>query len=140
MTERKEADRRRAPRYPLNTEVFLVFRPDFSTLGKLKDVSSGGVSFEYAVFDEHRKAVDVEVDIFASEASNFMLRRVPCTVIYDTKIEQPSLGGIETRRCGLKFEQLSYQHCELLKVLVNNFASHRLPAGYAVNSPAASSL
>jgi hypothetical protein len=86
-------------------------------IGRLKDVSSGGVAVEYSVFDKEEEAIDVEVDIFASMPSYFMMRRVPCKVIYDIKLELPTLVGIETRRCGLKFEQLSQQHSELLKVL-----------------------
>jgi hypothetical protein len=81
------------------------------------DASSRGPEVEYPVFDKKEKAVDVEVDIFASRPSYFMMRHVPCKVVYDIKIERPTLIGIESRLCGLKFEQLSRQHCELLKVL-----------------------
>lgn len=135
MIETKGSDRRQAPRHALNTDVFLVFRPEFNRLGKLKDVSSGGVAFEYAVFENYEKVKEAEVDIFASEASDFMLRRLPCSVVYDTTVERSSLSGVETRRCGLKFEQLSSEQTELLKILLNNFTTHQLPG--AVTLPVA---
>ena len=140
MAKTTATDRRQAPRYALNTDVFLVFRPDFSKLGKLKDVSNGGVAVEYTVLGEHEKIADADVDIFTSGSDYLMLRRVPCTVVYDTKIEKGPLSGIETRRCGLRFEQLSDQQGEQLKVLLNNYVSHRLPVQYPAGGPAASSL
>lgn len=127
MDNSTEAERRKSTRYALRTDVFLALRPGFTTLGKLMDVSGGGVAFEYAVFDQHEKVAAVDVDIFASEPDQFMLSRVPCRVVYDVKIQKPTLGGIETRRCGLKFEQLSQQQSELLNLLLIKYGSHPLP-------------
>ena len=126
MDNTLEVERRQSPRYALNTDVFLVFRPEFTKLGKLMDVSGGGVAFEYAVFDHYEKVAAAEVDIFASEPDQFMLSRVPCRVAYDVKIEKLTLGGIETRRCGLAFEQLSQTQSELLNLLLATYGSHSL--------------
>jgi hypothetical protein len=117
MDNKTRPDRRQSARCAMNADFFILFRPSLDRIGRLKDVSSGGVAVEYPVFDKREKAINVEVDIFASRPSYFMMRRVPCKVVYDIKIELPTLLGIETRLCGLRFEQLSQQHCELLKVL-----------------------
>jgi hypothetical protein len=129
MSDKTTANRRREPRYAVKDEVFLVFRPYFDRLGKLKDVSSGGVAFEYPVFAEYSKVNEVEVDIFASEPAHIMLRNLPCRVVYDTRIDQPTVSGVETRRCGLKFEGLSLQHAEQLKLLLNHCALHPFSVG-----------
>jgi hypothetical protein len=113
-----QADRRQSPRYVPNDDVFVIFSPNYTRLGKLKDVSSGGVAFEYAVLGEDEEILDSAVDIFASKPDRFLLSRVPCRVVYDTKTEKPTFGGIETRRCGLKFEHLSQKQSELLNLLL----------------------
>jgi PAS domain-containing protein len=61
MDTATENERRQSPRYALRTDVFLAFRPDFTTLGKLEDISNGGVALEYAVFEKYEEVVDVEV-------------------------------------------------------------------------------
>jgi hypothetical protein len=127
MGSRTKDDRRQSTRYAMNSDVFLAFWPALDRVGKLKDVSSSGAAFEYPAFNEQEEVVDVEVDIFASRPSHLMLRRVPCKVVYDIKIEHPTLVGIETRRCGLRFGHLSQQHNELLKTLLSEHVSHPLP-------------
>lgn len=92
----------------------------------MKDISSGGVACEYAVFGEYGYAEDAEVDIFTSDPEHLMLRRVPCKVVYDIGVDQLSFSGIETRRSGLKFDRLSQQQCELLNLLLINCVSHPL--------------
>ena len=119
-----KADRRQLPRYVLSDDVFIMFKVNYNRLGKLKDLSSSGLAFQYSVLGEYEKLADGEVDIFTSEPDHLMLSRVPCRVIYDMKIEEPSFGGIETRRCGLKFKYLSQQQHELLHILLISCAWH----------------
>lgn len=126
MTEETQTDRRQAPRYNPKDEVFVVFRPSFDRLGKVKDVSRGGAAFEYPVFANHKEVAEVDVDLFTSEPAPFMLRSVPCKVVYDIKLEKPTLSGIETRRCGLKFEQFSDQDVEQLEFFLSNYVSPAL--------------
>jgi hypothetical protein len=129
MNKGTKADRRQSRRYAVNGDIFLTFWPSLDRIGRLKDVSGGGVAFEYAVLNDKEKVADVEVNIFAAQPSNFMLWRVPCKVVYDEKIDLPTLAGIETRRCGLQFESLSKRHSELLNILLTQHISHPLPAG-----------
>jgi hypothetical protein len=128
MNEKNQSDRRKSVRYGLKTDVFLVFRPGFDRMGTLKNVSLGGAAFEYTVFGHYQKVDEVEVDIFASEPENFMLRQVPCRVVYDVKLDQPSLSDIETRRCGVEFENLSPQHRQVLSQLLGSYGSAPLPS------------
>jgi hypothetical protein len=127
MSERTKADRRRAARYALKTDFYLAFWPFLDRVGKLKDVSRSGAAFEYPVYDDYETLADVQVDIFSSEPSHFLLLHVPCRVVYDIRLEQSAFGGLETRRCGLKFDQLTPKHSEKLKLLLSKFASHQLP-------------
>lgn len=128
MGEKAKANRRQSPRYGLKADFFLKIWPYLDRVGKLKDVSRGGAAVEYPIDQQYEEVVDVEVDIFSSEPTDLLLLSVPCKIVYETKIEpQTSLGSIETRRCGLRFEGLSRQHSELLKLLLNDYGSHNLP-------------
>jgi len=120
-------ERRLFPRYALNADVFVVFNPYPGRLGKLKDAGHGGVGFEYAAVDNNNEPADVEVDIFIPTSGFFVLRRMPCKVVYDIEMEQATLNGIIIRRCGLEFEPLCRWHNEQLKLLLDVHVSHPLP-------------
>jgi hypothetical protein len=127
MSEEKEADRRQAPRYALKSDFYLAFWPHLDRVGKVKDVSRRGAAFEYPAYDEYEALVDVEVDIFTSEPSHFLLLHVPCRVVYDIGLDQSTQKDVATRRCGLRFDRLSPKHSQRLKLLLGNFASHQVP-------------
>jgi hypothetical protein len=122
MSTNKNADRRRFPRYAMKDEVYLVFRPDFDTIGRLMDIGRGGFAVEYPAYEDFSETTNVEVDIFVSTNGKLTLRFVPCKVVYDVKDEQV------TRRCGLEFEQpISEQHETLLHHFLVDCTSHLLP-------------
>jgi hypothetical protein len=120
-------ERRQSLRYAVNPNVFIVFNPFPGRLGKLKDVGPKGVGFEHAAGDNDGEVVDAEVDIFIPTSESFMLRRMPCKVIYDIKIEQPSSNRTMLKRCGLEFKPLSRWHSEQLKLFLDTCVSHPLP-------------
>lgn len=120
MTDKSERDRRQHPRYRVDDEVFLAFRPQFDRIGKLKDISQGGVAFEYTVFQESQPVQTAEIDIF-SAAKDFHLPRVLCKIVYDVKLDSyPSFNNIVTRRCGLQFQDLSEQQAAQLQTLFSS--------------------
>jgi hypothetical protein len=137
MNEGTKTDHRPSTRHALRADVFLRFRPHPDRLGKLKEASSDGVTFEYAVFDQYDKMIDVEteveVDIFASKAGRFTQISVPCKVVHDIEIEKPSFIGIKTKCCILKFKQLSYQQGKQVSSLLNNYMSHPISDEYTAS-------
>lgn len=120
MSPGKNGERRKFARYALKADIFMVFRPAFDRLGVLKDISLGGAAFEYPVFNHYQKVDEAVVDIFTSQPEYFMLRQVPCRVVYDVEVNRLSLSGVETRRSGVKFERLTAHHRQLLKQLIAN--------------------
>lgn len=128
MSERTDADRRQTPRYALQNNFYLAFWPCLDRVGKVRDVSMSGAAFEYPVYEEYEKLEEVKVDIFSSEPSHFLLLHVPCKIVYDVGVEHGAIAGIETRRCGVRFDDLSPQHSEKLKLLLGKYTSHPLPS------------
>ncbi len=100
-------ERRQYSRYAAVEGLFLAFRPDFQKIGRISDVSQGGVAVEYTSENRLDPATMVEVDIFTSPRG-IHLSRVPCQIVYDYQLrDMPSLMGLETRRCGLRFKHLN---------------------------------
>jgi len=108
-------ENRRYQRYAIKGDILITSRPLFHTVGKLRDISYGGVGFEYVANSENARLETVEVDMLFRK--QFQLRRIPCRVAYDISVEQPPAGGVGTRRCGLEFRKLSDQQASLLSLI-----------------------
>ncbi|NLI80082.1 MAG: PilZ domain-containing protein [Deltaproteobacteria bacterium] len=127
MAERGESDRRKYRRYDLQKPMFVVLRPDFEVVGKLTNISAGGMAFEYNAFGGHRKVEQSMVDVF-SHPSEVVLMKAPCRIVYDHEIEAFT-GSMEcqSRRCGVEFCDLSERQQGQLKKVLEMQASATLP-------------
>lgn len=114
--------RRLNQRYRIEGDVLIGSMPLFHTVGKLRDISKGGVGFDYVASSENgrSKTPTLVVDILCRK--QFRLSRVPCRVAYDIRIDQSPVDGVETRRCGLEFGRLSDQHFALLTLLLSSYS------------------
>lgn len=115
---RSQIDRRQTRRCTPKSDVFMVFRPAFDRLGQITDVSLAGAAFEYPAFVDYEEVAEVEVDLFTLEPAPLLLKSVPCRVVYDILIKKPTVSGIATRRCGLRFVRLSPEHSKQLELLL----------------------
>ncbi len=92
--------------------AFVVFRPEFSKIGPINDISRGGLGFTYLSLSD--KGVPVAetsylIDIIASNDS-FYLSNIPCSLVYDAEADSDQLTlmpDLVNRLCGLKFNQLT---------------------------------
>ncbi len=108
-------ERRLHERFRLAGDVFLAFRPSFERVGRILDISAGGIAVEYASDLGPLERGEVLVDIFVKH-KNTRIRSLPCHVVYD--VEEPSgfeWGGVALRRCGLKFLALAEEHFSELR-------------------------
>ena len=121
--ERREKERRR----PKDT-TFVALRPEFVKLGKLTDISSTGLCFEYLAKGEVAPGPNpIEMDMFIS-GNGYYLPNVPCRLIYDIKTKRGMtfMVGLEYRRCGLHFTRLSEAQMDQLEYYLTN---HTTEAG-----------
>ena len=113
-------ERRKFKRLLPRDLTFAVFRPHFSNLGKVKDISIGGLALEY-VLKETKNTGFSEIDIFLS--GNFLyLRRIPSTIIYVSEIDVES-RSVKTRRCGLQFGDLTPIQKSQLEYFIQKYTS-----------------
>ena len=100
--------------------TFAVFRPHFSNLGKVKDISIGGLALEY-VLKETQNAGSSEIDIFLTD-DFFYLRRIPSKTIYDREIDEES-RSVKTMRCGLQFGDLTPTQKSQIEYFLQNYTT-----------------
>jgi hypothetical protein len=113
--ERVETEKRKFERYLAQDLAFAVFRPSFTKLGKIKDISKGGLAFEY-VTPEGQMEDSTEIDIFIS-GTRFHMARVPAKTMYDTKVVNQDYRFapfVERRRCGVQFGELTEEEAAQL--------------------------
>jgi PilZ domain len=105
-----ETDKRKDKRFLVGEEVIVALRNRTSRVGRVKDISMGGLSFEH-IYDE-----DLEGDLSKRDVSlwadKHSMADIPCRVVYDIPISEPPEYDylsvhFKTRRCGVQFEKLT---------------------------------
>ncbi len=132
-----EAERRVFDRYVPSDLVFTTFRPTFDRMGRIKDISKGGLAMEYTLLEEKPDLEEkVVIDIFNNE-KKYNLFNVPCHVIYDRRVNDGEgfLTTIETRRCGLKFEDLKPEQTAQLEMVLKEMALESERGGRGQTQP-----
>jgi hypothetical protein len=125
VIDKKGAERRRHERYEVKDRIFITFRPQFDRIGWITDISKGGVSLEYSTIQEYSALTEkVSVDIFSSPRK-FDLSNLSCQLIYDARVDRGKgfIETIETRRCGLVFENLSQHQAAQLEFVLNEITT-----------------
>jgi len=103
---RLNEDRRKHTRYKVNKDAFAVIRTSDNKLGKIRDVSKGGLSFEYIMKGDPAEGFS-ELDIFTTE-NDFYLKLLPVQVIMDSSMEpEHAFSSLEMRRLGVRFGEMT---------------------------------
>ena len=112
-------ERRKFKRYSTVDTVFAVLRPTFQKLGKIKNISKGGLSFEYIVDKNCQNSVEgeslTEIDVFCSKEM-FYIPRITCKIINDGDVvpDHSIITSVPMRRCGIQFVSLNPEAADLL--------------------------
>ena len=126
MEPERRSESRRIPK----AVTFVALRPDFVKLGKLANINSMGLCFEYlAKGDDVQSPDSLQLDMFIS-GNGYYLANVPCRLIYDVKAskEMRFMGGLEYRRCGLQFSGLSGRQIDQLEYYLTYHTTDTAPA------------
>ena len=116
---REASEHRQFKRYHAPEKAFAVISPDNGALGAIKDVSRGGLLFEYVVPEGLENAFkagsEKKVSIFRS-GSNLYIDGLPCEVVRDTRVfsEHFPSSSIPVNKCAVKFRAMSGTETEQL--------------------------
>ena len=122
------SERRRQKRFVVKDPVFAVLRPEFKVVGKIQDISRGGISFEYVALESHartasknKKDSGPELDIFMKESALYM-SQIPCTIVYEIQVADYvgySQDSLVMKRCGVQFRDLSPKQSERVESFIS---------------------
>lgn len=113
----KKSDNRKQNRVSPQKQTYAVMRPMFETMGKVMDISSGGLSIEYIAADGLDDQF-AEVDLMLMD-QDLILQKLPCRVVYDNKVEDAGgHAGLMLRRCGLELGSLNTNQQAMLKMFL----------------------
>jgi hypothetical protein len=111
-------ENRKYIRFLPQENAYAAVGADFAKVGKLKDISIGGLALEY-ITDEKSGLAYSQVDIFV-RGEEFHLFKLPCKIIYDIRLDAPgkaqaSANTIIRKRCGVEFERITKKHKKQLE-------------------------
>jgi len=124
-----EADKRKKERIAVRSGAFAAFGNGLPKIGILKDISKGGLSFEY-LYSEESAENNSRVDIWVTK-SEFFLQNIPCSKVYEitpaTDYDDNQFSSTIMNRCGLKFGPLSADQSVKLSSFINTYATQPAP-------------
>jgi hypothetical protein len=126
LIDRKEefwmAERRQHPRYRIPEGDFEVFSRDSNIMGKLDNISQGGLGFHYSPV-EGRSAESPTIDIMAKSPDPFFLPSVACKTRYDISVlaEDQTFTGAAIRMTGVQFFQLDEEQMQKLALFIKKY-------------------
>ena len=83
-----QTDRRKAVRFLPRKSTFVALRPEFVRLGKVVDISSSGLRFQYLIAEGNQvEKGRVALDMFIG-SDGYYLPDIPCETVYERKLEQ----------------------------------------------------
>jgi hypothetical protein len=116
-------DRRAHPRHiPVET-AYAALGAEFSKVGKIRDFSLGGLSFEY-LDTKIVSSGNYTIDVFLMDES-FHVHSIRCKVVYDVIIDgsREADGILDKRRCGVKFTAPSYNQQKQFNFFLSHYVS-----------------
>lgn len=122
--EIKQTEVRKYPRHTPEKDVYAVFGMEKSIIGKLCDISMGGLCCKHFTVNDSDNGQDYSsLDLFTLDNELYM-SKIPCSVVYSVKMNEDdeiqSIMTVKSRRIGVKFLNLNYMHKSQLKTFVEN--------------------
>jgi hypothetical protein len=116
------AERRQHPRYHVRDGGFEVFSHDSKIMGKLNNISQGGLAFQYLPV-EGRRAESATFDIMAKSPDPFFLPSVACRTTYDVSVlaEDRTFTGAALRLSGVQFVGLDKEQTRKLTLFIKKY-------------------
>lgn len=114
-------ERRGFVRYAVRPHTIFLYSNNSPVKGWVKDISKGGMSFEYNQFEECEPEPEIRL-ILVGDTLPFYLPDLSCKTVYDIKVDQNDrpFKKTENRRCGVQYEKLGPEVQEKLEFLLGS--------------------
>ena len=128
MSRERRAERRKHKRHRAQVGAFVDIRIGRIKVGKIVDISRGGLAFRYIADREHLKE-EFDLDMYSRD-NDFRMEYVPVKTIWD-RGSRPGLSfSTRTRLRGLQFGKLAQTQFSQLErfLLLNTLIEEERPA------------
>jgi len=125
------SERRKYTRFLADKDAYAALGVNFTRVGKLKDISIGGLAFEYIDCTENFVQDFSRVAIFHSH-NEFHLPNLMCRLIYNlaisTENEDPQfIRQYVNHRCAIQFGDITVRQREQLEFFINHYTCGAAP-------------
>lgn len=122
--ETLETDRRKHFRFLAQENAFVVLRHEPTRIGKIKDISSGGLSFEH-IYEGKFNGGNSKNNL-TLWTNGFRMTEISCRIVYDLQLPIPPEYDSLTiqlvpKRCGIEFESLTDHQIAQLDFFLKNY-------------------
>lgn len=126
-----ETEKRKNCRFTIKNDVFAALGHHYITVGKINDISQGGLSFTYWSNEELFSETSYALDIF-HQFSGLHMSNLPCKVAYDIPSRphypNPTMTlSIMSKKCGVQFGELTQDQSIQLTSFIKNISSGIAP-------------
>jgi len=123
-------EQRKSIRFLVQDNVIVALRGKFTKVGRVKDISMGGLAFEH-IDEENQNSETSRRDILLW-VNGFSLSKLPGRIVYDVPLATPNeyqglFIHLITRRCGVQFEKLSEDQASQLDLFLKTSTRGRAP-------------
>ena len=121
-----EIERRKFTRYVVQENGFDVLSRELKVVGKLKNISRGGLAYQYTPPDGAEAESEI-VDILGKGPDPFYLQGLDCKTVYDISelAADQTFTGAEIRVRGLQYIKLTENQKRKLDFLLYNYVIGR---------------
>jgi hypothetical protein len=120
MTGQDLSERRKLRRLKAQENTFALLRGQTSKLGRVIDISDGGLAFRYVSIGEQLKSV-FELDL-VSPRGDLRLNGLPVKVVSNLERQGKTPSGrIRLRRVGVQFRELTHYQVSQPQHFMRNF-------------------
>jgi hypothetical protein len=113
-------ERRKHKRFKVREGAFAVLRSDYNKLGQIKDISEGGLAFQF-LEDGKQTKDSLEVEIF-STLDDFYMKKLPVRTVLDFELDNPVVSNsTPMRQLSMKFGKLNHPQKLLLGFFIQKY-------------------
>ena len=113
-------ERRKQKRFNVKRGVLAALVPSFDKLGQIKNISKGGLAFQYMGNAETAKD-SCELEIL-SIVDSFYLRELSVKIVLDCEVDtQVPFSSLQTRQVSIQFEELKDHQKDLLSHFLEKY-------------------
>jgi hypothetical protein len=120
-------EQRKSIRFLVQDNVTVALRGTFTKVGRVKDISTGGLAFEHIDGENQNSDSRREIILWVN---GFSLSKLPGRIVYDVPLATPNeyqgfFIHLISRRCGVQFEELSEYQASQLDLFLKTYTTGR---------------